>query len=431
MIPSALVTRQQLISCCLVSFLLLSSCLSTPSANVLRCDAAVAPPAATTFQLVDSGLPTRGQWRDGFAVADVNGDGALDVVSGPPRKGVSRPVIFLNDGKAKFDLASTIHFPPLPYDYGDVAVGDLNHDGRPDIALASHIRGLVALIEETPQFYAPWGTGLKYRNPGEFPDERAWSSKALALVDWDGDGSLDIASLSDGPTRLAGPPMLGFTLYLNHRGDWDSASSTDKVVDLSFGSSLTVGDFNGDGHVDAFTSTAVMEFRNLLRLGDGRGWRSVDSGIGVEKAFVTAVATLHGKGKDDVVVGYRTPLDAGGWCLRLSRLTWRRGKLVETVLLNERSDDDIAEIAMTPEGIAVIRQSGSAEVMQLNGSQRQSLPLPRYLEGCNGFDIASADLDADGQAELVASYATDVTIDSLGRCPGAGGFAVWKRASGR
>src|SRR4029079_12039985 len=42
-----------------------------------------------TFVPFEDGLPTEGQWRNGFAVADINGDGFLDIVHAPPRKGVA------------------------------------------------------------------------------------------------------------------------------------------------------------------------------------------------------------------------------------------------------------------------------------------------------------------------------------------------------
>ena len=48
------------------------------------------------------GLPQSGQWRDGFAVADMNGDGHLDIVHGPPRKSFGTPVIFLGNGKGSW-----------------------------------------------------------------------------------------------------------------------------------------------------------------------------------------------------------------------------------------------------------------------------------------------------------------------------------------
>ncbi|MEO1369112.1 MAG: hypothetical protein AAFX50_18195, partial [Acidobacteriota bacterium] len=46
----------------------------------------------------DKGLPKRGQWRNGFDVGDVNGDGHLDIAFGPARKGRPLPNIFLGDG---------------------------------------------------------------------------------------------------------------------------------------------------------------------------------------------------------------------------------------------------------------------------------------------------------------------------------------------
>jgi len=38
------------------------------------------------FEEFDRGLPRQGQWRNGFDVADMNGDGHLDIVFGPSRK---------------------------------------------------------------------------------------------------------------------------------------------------------------------------------------------------------------------------------------------------------------------------------------------------------------------------------------------------------
>ena len=49
-----------------------------------------------------TGLPQRGQWRHGFDIADMNGDGFADLLHGPPRKGDGRPVVFLGDGRGGF-----------------------------------------------------------------------------------------------------------------------------------------------------------------------------------------------------------------------------------------------------------------------------------------------------------------------------------------
>ena len=139
-----------------------------------------------------SGLPTSGQWRANFVVADMNGDGIPDIVSGPFRGGDTSLHVWLGDG--------TGHFTPWHltfYDakgktagiaglvYGGVAVGDIDGDGKMDVVSAGHAGGLVSLFGD--------GKG-NFRVVHEGLPRKDFSSQAVALLDADGDGKLDIVA---------------------------------------------------------------------------------------------------------------------------------------------------------------------------------------------------------------------------------------------
>ncbi len=74
-------------------------------------------------------------------LADLNADGALDIAAAINTAGVSRMVVWLNDGAGGFPVADEYDsswkgIGPLYANTG-LTIGDLNHDAMPDIALTS------------------------------------------------------------------------------------------------------------------------------------------------------------------------------------------------------------------------------------------------------------------------------------------------------
>ncbi|HEX7254283.1 MAG TPA: VCBS repeat-containing protein, partial [Thermoanaerobaculia bacterium] len=142
-----------------------------------------------------SGLPTTGQWRANFAVADMNGDGIPDIISGPFRGGDTSLHIWLGDGQGHFTpwhlnfVYERGRTPGGVLVYGGVAVGDIDGDGKMDLVTAGHTGGLLSFFGDGTGNFRVVRTGL----PG-----KDFSSQGIALVDADGDGKLDIVAAKDG-----------------------------------------------------------------------------------------------------------------------------------------------------------------------------------------------------------------------------------------
>ena len=86
-----------------------------------------------------------------------------------------QPLMLVANGEAKALL--------IPIPDGDAAAADLNRDGVVDIAIASHLRGLTAMIAEPRGVFAPWADGLSLKSRPE-----GLTSRAIELADWNGDG---------------------------------------------------------------------------------------------------------------------------------------------------------------------------------------------------------------------------------------------------
>lgn len=402
------------------------------------------------FEAYGRGLPDQGQWRNGFELADMNGDGHLDIVHGPARKGERVPNIFLGDGKGNWRRWSEVKFPRLPYDYGDVAVADLNGDGRLDLALAIHLRGLIALVADGPESFKEWGEGLDFRRSGSNEGE-GFSSRAVEAADMNGDGRPDLIALGEGPrmpTRSEGgqpvasesPGGYGVVLYFNQgNGSWKRADelAADRV--RVFGDKLAVADFTNDGVLDIVIGSNVMGASEILRIGtEGGAWKVAGLAGMRGRSYVGAVAVddFNGDKRADLAVGYlsaelkvwRTGIDVflgqadGGWKRRAVAVEENRNWLT-ALDSGDLDGDGVADLAAL---------TGAGETWLFLGKGdgsflREETPeIPTASGGCKGYDVKIANLDGEPGGEIVAAFAGEASaLFAPDLCAQQGALTAW------
>jgi hypothetical protein len=424
-------------------------------------------PESHRLRFVDfgRGLPKSGQWREGFVLADMNGDGHLDIVHGPPRKGLSPPVIFLGDGQGTWRRWREARFAPFRYDYGDIAVADLNGDGYPDLVLGIHLKGLIALLGDGKgNFLKRWDKGLDFHEPGKHEpakqapgkrepgkredEDSVFSTKTITTVNWNGDPRPDVLALGEGPklgiSGLQGgaAPVVashsyGTVLYRNQGdGTWKRKDQGTGATEI-YGESLTVGDFNGDGRPDFAVGSSVQGRRDLVHLGraDG-GWDNVEIDVR-PSAYVRSVlaADFDRDGRSDLAVGYIS-YEGGVWRTGIDVFYSRPGGKWERRTLAVKEGRD----GVTALGSGDLDGDGNLDLVALTGAgetwiflgdgkgffTRETAGIPAYGPGCTGSRVRLADLDGDGKDEMVTSWAGEYSpMNAPDVCRSQGGITAW------
>ncbi|MCI0636057.1 MAG: VCBS repeat-containing protein, partial [Actinobacteria bacterium] len=130
---------------------------------------------------------------DAFDVADLDGNGFLDIVSATAQSGTVS--VLLSDGTGAFDRTRARAYlsdaATLPVTTMALGVRDLNADGRPDL--------LVATSKSAPAIFLNDGQGQF----GEaLMSPAAGAARDLTGGDFNGDGALDVAALGSGSVTV-------------------------------------------------------------------------------------------------------------------------------------------------------------------------------------------------------------------------------------
>ena len=390
----------------------------------------------------DQGLPDSGQWRNGFDIADMNEDGHLDIVHGPARKSLSFPAIFLGDGKGNWHLWKEAKYPQLPFDYGYARAADLNGDKHMDMVLGIHLRGIIAVVGDGKGNFTDWSRGLDLRSK----EKDAFTSRALEVVDWNGDRRPDILALGEGPRLGQGrdpsrsTESSGIMLYLNQGdGSW---KRVDQFVGPGrvHGDAIVLGDFNGDRQKDFATGTNAMDRADLVNLHQkGKvDWEVVAlDNLVRPRSYVRAVAAgdLDGDGRDDLALGVASA-EIEGWKTVLDVVFPRKGgKWERRTVFSQDGRDGITAVDIGDldgdRKLDLVALTGNGTTLVFLGDgkgkfTREETGIAAFDGGCRGYHAQLADLDGDKRDELVSGFAGESSaLYAPDRCPSGGGLQAW------
>ncbi|MPZ79272.1 MAG: hypothetical protein GEV28_02285 [Actinophytocola sp.] len=169
-------------------------------------------------------------------VADVNGDLFADLVG--IKSG--EVALVLADGQGAFGTARTF---PGGVDPLDVAVGDLNGDGKVDLVTVSRLY-YVNILQGT-------GRGT-FSAPTTYTDHFLRSFR-LTLVDLNGNGHLDVAAANTWNETFPGTGRVAVFVG-NGDGTLQDVRRYVPVVSSPFTFGIAAGDFNADGRPDLIIS---------------------------------------------------------------------------------------------------------------------------------------------------------------------------------
>lgn len=333
-----------------------------------------------------------------IVAADVNGDGKLDLVALTPYNGV---FIYLGKGDGTFQA-------PIAYATGctagtgacgGLAVGDLNGDGKPDLALEANETtggGISILLNN--------GTGT-FGTPAYYPVaiSGVFAGGGIAIGDVNGDKKPDV---------IVGSSSASAIVYLNQGGGTFAVKGTVGSAPLNGTNNVVLADINNDKKLDIVIPNGFGDVFTFY--GKGNGTFTAGPAYPLQACndcsnFLAAVGDFNGDGTLDL-------LESNGITTSTVSLgrgdgTFQTSEIYDYTTVNQA--DNIVTADFNGDGFPDIAQSVNGT--SVNGKIGINLGSSHGVLGATSYAVASTctanyvvwvatgDVNGDGKADLVAT----------------------------
>ena len=327
---------------------------------------------------------------------DVNGDGKIDIVAMTPYNGV---YVFLGNGDGTFQapIANATVCTNAIGNCESMAVGDLNGDGKPDLAFQSNdtTGGGISILLNT-------GSGT-FGSAAYYPVaiSGVFAGAGIAIGDVNGDKKPDIVVGSAGGATAI--------VYLNQGAGTFKVSGTVGSIPLNPTNNVVLADINNDKKLDIVVPDPFGDVYTFY--GTGKGTFTAGQVYPLQSCndcsnFLVAVADFNGDGTLDV-------LDTDGFFTNTVSLgrgdgTFQTAQSFPFAL--EGQYQNIAVADFNGDGIPDVAAQGvtSGSVAVVLGAQHGTLAAKQLITSvCTNtftYGIAAGDVNGDGKADVVAVF---------------------------
>lgn len=284
--------------------------------------------------------------------------------------------------------------------------GDLDGDGKPDLAIANEGSNTVSVFRNTSTI----GT-ISFADKVDFNTGK--NPQVVSVGDFDGDGKLDLAVPNYDDNTIS---------VFKNTSTIGSISFADKV-DFATGTtpwSIAVGDLDSDGKPDLavanFNSNTVSIFKNTSTIGSISFAEKTDYITG-QKPIDVVIADLEGDGKPDLAVSNYNDNTVSvlkntssiGNISFTQKIDFATGSSPWCISMENLDGDDKPDLTVANHNsntVSVLRNTST------NGAISFA-PKVDFATGDRPIDVSIGDLNNDGKPDLVVTNQFAYTVSVI------------------